>query len=170
MDLPPSLSALRDRVKKFTGDAWANGEHRLLTRYILVGGVFGLPASIVTLQVMIWAYGALIGDYDRLALNAMWIVNFEIGLIRNFLLHCAFTWRTEPTRRRLVHVHVAAVGAFFFDIMAFNVVLLLTDVIVLAQFIGASSGFLCNFLYNRLRTFGAPARVADETLAEGSIV
>jgi len=170
MDLPPRLSTLGVTAKKFAESAWANGEHKLLTRYLLVGGVFGLPASIVTLQVMIWLYGTFIGDYNRLALNAMWIVNFEIGLTRNFLLHCAFTWRTEPTRRRFLHVHVAAIGAFFIDIIAFNVVLTMTDVILLAQVIGASSGFSCNFIYNRLRTFGPPNRVTDEAPAEGSIV
>lgn len=170
MRLPRPLSALGNTAKRFTENAWANGEHRLLTRYVLVGGVVGVPASIVTLQAMIWAYGAVFGDYNRLALNAMWILNFELGLTRNFLLHCAFTWRTEPTRRRFAHVHVAAIGAFFMDIIAFNVVLNVTGVILIAQVIGASSGFSCNFIYNRLRTFGPPKRVADETPVEGSIV
>jgi putative flippase GtrA len=170
MRFPRPLSTLGDAAKRFTDGARANGEHKLLTRYVLVGGVVGVPASIVTLQVMIWAYGALIGDYNRIALNAMWIINFEIGLTRNFLLHCAFTWRTEPTRRRLFHVHVAAVGAFFIDIIAFNVVVSMTGMILLAQVIGASSGFSCNFIYNRLRTFGPPKQVAEEAPAEGSIV
>ena len=170
MRLPPSLSTVGDAAQRFRENAWASGEHKLLTRYILVSGVFGVPASIATLQVMIWLYGSVIGDYNRLALNAMWIVNFEIGLIRNFLLHCAFTWRTEPTRKRLANMHVAAIGAFVIDIVAFNVVVTLTHVILFAQVIGASSGFLCNFLYNRLRTFGSPRLAAEEALAKGGSV
>ena len=170
MRLPRPLSNLSDSAHRFRENAWANGEHTLFTRYVLVGGVFGVPASIVTLQAMIWAYGTLFGDYSRIALNAMWVLNFEVGLIRNFLLHCAFTWRTEPTRRRFVHVHVAAIGAFFMDIVAFNVVLSVTGVILIAQVLGASSGFSFNFIYNRLRTFGPAKRVVDEAPAEGSIV
>jgi putative flippase GtrA len=166
----PLLSTVRGTARSFWDNAWANGEHTLLTRYIMVSGVVGLPLSIATLQVMIWGYESLIGDYNRLTLNVMWVINFELGLLRNFFLHCAFTWKTNPTRRRLAHIHVAAMGAFVIDIVAFNVVLLLTHVILIAQVIGASSGFFCNFLYNRLRTFGAPQRAADEALVEGSIV
>jgi len=168
----PSPSTARDVARNFWDNAWANGEHKLLTRYIAVSGAFGLPASIITLQLMVWAYEAAIGDYNRLTLNAMWVVNFEIGLLRNFILHCLITWRTEPTWRRLGHIHVAAIGAFFIDIVAFNIVYWFTEVLIIAQVIGASSGFFCNFLYNRLRTFGSPQRAAtaDEALVEGSIV
>lgn len=172
MSLPPPLAAARDVARSFWDNAWANGEHKLLTRYIMVSGVVGLPLSIITLQAMIWAYQAIVGDYTRLTLNGMWVVNFELGLLRNFFLHCAFTWKTNPTRRRLAHIHVAAIGAFLIDFAAFNIVLLLTEVILIAQVVGASSGFFCNFLYNRLRTFGSPQRAAtaDEALVEGSIV
>jgi len=170
MGLQPSLSNLKGAARRLKDDAWASGEHRLFTRYILVSGVFGLPASIAMLQLMVWLYGAFVGEHSRLALNAMWIVNFEIGLVRNFLLHCAYTWRTKPTWKRLANMHVAAAGAFVIDFAAFNIVLLMTDVILFAQVIGASSGFLCNFLYNRLRTFGAPEPAADDALTEGSVV
>ncbi|MEX0749304.1 MAG: GtrA family protein [Dehalococcoidia bacterium] len=170
MGLPPALSSARSTAHAFWDRAWANGEHKLLTRYLLVSGAFGLPASIISLQIMIWGYESFVGDYNRLTLNAMWILNFEIGLMRNFFLHCAFTWKTNPTRKRMAHIHVAAIGAFVIDLSAFNIVLLATETILIAQVIGASSGFFCNFLYNRLRTFGAPQRAADEALVEGSIV
>jgi putative flippase GtrA len=156
MRLASTTSTLRQSVRTATERAWANGEHKLLTRYILVSGVIGAPLSILTLQVMIFLYHSFIGDFDRLTLNLMWIINFEIGLLRNFVLHCAFTWKTNPTRTRLAHVHVAAIGAFVIDIAAFNIVLFFTDIILIAQVFGGSSGFFCNFLYNRIRTFGAP--------------
>jgi putative flippase GtrA len=160
--------AVRETAQKLTWRPWKNGEHKLLTRYVLVSGVFGLPASIIQLQLMLWGYEALFGDYDRLMLNVLWIINFELSLTRNFLLHCAFTWGTNPTWKRFGHVHVAAVGAFIIDIVMFNVVLTLTGVILIAQVFGAASGFFCNFLYNRFRTFGAPKN-AQEELPEGIV-
>jgi putative flippase GtrA len=162
MSLPATATSVRDAAQKLAGGAWANGEHKLFTRYVLVSGAFGLPASIVQLQAMVWVYEAWFGDIDRIMLNVLWVFNFEFSLVRNFLLHCAFTWRTNPTRKRLAHVHVAAGGAFVIDFIAFNVVLLFTDIILIAQVFGASSGFLCNFLYNRFRTFGAPSRANEE--------
>lgn len=164
-----AASKLQELARTLAHRARANGEHLLFTRYVLVSGVFGVPASILQLQAMIWAYEAIIGDYDRVTLNMMWILNFEIGLLRNFFLHCAFTWRTSPTWKRLAHVHVAAIGAFVIDIVAFNLVLLVTGVVLIAQVFGASSGFLCNFLYNRFRTFGA-ARPSDESLRDEALV
>jgi putative flippase GtrA len=170
MGISATASTLRGRARDFTGRARANGEHALFTRYVLVSGVFGLPASIIQLRLMLIAYHALIGDHNFWTLNAMWIANFELGLVRNFLLHCAVTWRTEPTLRRLGHMHVAAIGAFVIDIIAFNATLWLTGVIIIAQFVGASSGFGCNFLYNRLRTFGAPrTSTQEDALTEGGI-
>jgi len=145
---------------------WADGEHKLLTRYVLVSGVFGLPASIVQLQVMLWIYQVFFGDYNWLSLNILWIVNFELGLTRNFLLHCTFTWGTNPSWKRYAHVHIAAIGAFIIDIIAFNLVLTLTNIILVAQVFGAASGFLCNFLYNRFRTFGDPRGANEEQLPE----
>jgi putative flippase GtrA len=159
--LPPASNLLAWRP-------WASAESRLLTRYVLVSGAFGLPASIIQLRLMLWGYEWAFGEYDRLILNALWIVNFELSLMRNFLLHCLISWRVKPTRRKAGHAHVAATGAFVIDIIAFNVVHILTDVLIIAQIFGASSGFFCNFLYNRFRTFGAP-RKRDESMAEGGV-
>ena len=164
-----AIAKAKNLTGKFVDRIRTNGEHTLFTRYVLVSGVFGVPASILQLQAMILAYELVFGDYNRLTLNLMWILNFEIGLLRNFFLHCAFTWKTTPSRRRLAHVHVAAIGAFVIDIIAFNVVHAVTGIVLVAQIFGASSGFLCNFLYNRFRTFGSPRR-KDETLVEGGIV
>jgi putative flippase GtrA len=164
-----ALTTAQEQARTLAGRVRSGGEHLLLTRYVLVSGAFGVPASIIQLQVMIWAYETIFGDYNRLTLNLMWILNFEFSLVRNYLLHCRFTWKTNPTRRRFVHVHVAAIGAFVIDIVAFNVVHAITGVVLIAQIFGASSGFLCNFLYNRFRTFGAPTR-KDEAITEGAIV
>jgi putative flippase GtrA len=161
---PPTVS---ETLQKIAWRPWANGEHRLITRYLLVSGVFGVPASILQLQAMLWAYEAFVGDYDRLILNALWIVNFEIGLSRNFLLFCAFTWRTPPTWMRYGHAHVAAIGAFVVDITVFNLVVTLTGVVLIGQVCGAGSGFFFNFLYNRFRTFGAAEAPAEKPLPEG---
>ena len=54
------------------------------------------------------------------------------------------------------HAHVAATGAFVIDILAFNVVHRTTGIVPLAQLFGAGSGFVFNFLYNKMRTFSAP--------------
>ena len=131
----------------------------LLVRYGLVAGALGVPASIAQLAVLLWAYEAAVGDYGWLALNALWLVNFEIGLLRNFVLHCAYTWHMEPTWGRVRHAHVAAAGALIIDIIAFNVVVLTTDIIPLAQVFGAGSGFLFNFGYNKFKTFSQGRQV-----------
>lgn len=133
----------------------------LLVRYVLVSGVIGVSASIVQLWLMVWLYQAIVGNYNHLELNALWLINFEVGLLRNFGLHCAYTWRMPPTSERLKHAHVAATGAFVIDIICFNVVVALTGIIPLAQLLGAGSGFFFNFGYNKLKTFqrlnsGAP--------------
>jgi putative flippase GtrA len=161
------VPAVRERLHNIAWRPWASGENTLLTRYILVGGVIGLPASIVQLQATLWTYQALLGHYDRLVLNAFWVFNFETGLIRNFLLFCAFTWRTQSTWKRFGHVHVAAIGAFIIDMTVFNVAVTLTGVVLIGQVLGAGSGFFCNFLYNRFRTFGAPEVPKEEPLSEG---
>jgi putative flippase GtrA len=125
----------------------------LLVRYILVSGVLGVPASILQLSAMLYIYRAFLGHYNSLELNLMWVLNFEIGLLRNFGLHCLYTWRMRPTWRRVRHAHIAAVGAFVIDISVFNMVVLVTGVVPLAQLFGASSGFVFNFAYNKLKTF-----------------
>ena len=131
-------------------------DNRWLTvRYIVVSGAFGVPASIAQLTAMLFLYRHIVGSYGFVALNAMWVLNFEISLVRNFLLHCWVTWRKEPTWRRLRHAHVAATGAFVIDIAAFNAVHRITGIVPLAQLFGAGSGFAFNFLYNKMRTFSA---------------
>ena len=125
----------------------------LLVRYILVSGVLGVPTSILQLTAMLYLYRTFVGQYNSLELNLMWVLNFELGLLRNFGLHCLYTWRMRPTWRRLHHAHIAATGAFVIDIIAFNVVVLVTGVIPLAQLFGASSGFVFNFAYNKVKTF-----------------
>jgi len=133
-------------------------ERMLPLRYLLVAGVIGVPGSIVQLTVMLWAYERLAGGYGTLALNVLWLLNFEIGLLRNFVLHCKYTWRMPPTWRRLHHAHVAAAGAAAIDLGAFNAVVITTGIIPLAQLFGASTGFFFNFGYNKLKTFASGAR------------
>ncbi len=133
----------------------------LILRYVLVAGVIGVPASVLQLAVILSLYGHLVGSYGTLTLNALWLVNFELGLLRNFGLHCLYTWKTAPSRRRLWHGHVAAAGALVIDMAAFNLVVFLTGIIPLAQVFGAGSGFGFNFLYNKLKTFALPS-VAQE--------
>ncbi|MGA2284863.1 MAG: GtrA family protein [Dehalococcoidia bacterium] len=125
----------------------------LLVRYVLVSGVVGLPASILQLALLLFLYRVFFGPYSTLQLNLMWIINFELGLLRNFGCHCLYTWRMRPTWRRLWHAHVAAVGAFVIDIIVFNVIVFVTGIIPLAQLFGAGSGFAVNFTYNKLKTF-----------------
>jgi putative flippase GtrA len=125
----------------------------LLIRYILVAGVLGVPASILQLATMLYLYRAFVGHYNSLELNLMWILNFELSLLRNFGLHCLYTWRMRPTWRRLYHGHVAAAGAFVIDIIVFNFVVFMTGVVPLAQLSGACSGFVLNFAYNKFKTF-----------------
>lgn len=137
----------------------------LIVRYGLVSGALGVPLSIAQLTVMLWIYGTFVGDYGLLVLNGLWLLNFELGLLRNFGLHCAYTWRLKPTWHRLRHAHVAAVGAVIIDLIAFNGVVLLTGIIPLAQVAGASSGFVFNFGYNRLKTFRG-----EQTTMEGVAV
>jgi hypothetical protein len=123
-------------------------------RYIIVSGVIGVPLSIATLQAMVFIYKYFSGgDIGRIPLNGLWLLNFEIGLTRNFLGFCFYTWRTKPTRRQFQHIHVAAIGALVIDIVAFNVVYHVTGVLLIAQVFGASSGFFLNFAYNNLLTF-----------------
>lgn len=155
-----------DTLHKIAWRPWASSEHKLITRYVIVGGVIGVPASILQLQAMLWGYHAVLGHYDRLILNAFWIINFEVGLTRNFLLFCAFTWRTQPSWKRYGNVHVAAIGGFIFDFTVFNIVVAVTGVVLFGQVCGAGSGFFFNFLYNRFRTFGAPESVKEEPLPE----
>ncbi len=137
----------------------------LLVRYVLVTGALGLPASILQLTVLLWLYRHFVGAYGTLELNGMWVVNFELGLLRNFLLLCAYTWSTRPTWRRLQHAHVAAAGAFVIDIIAFNAVVFATGIVPLAQLFGAGSGFLFNFGYNKLKTFATSPATATGGLS-----
>lgn len=137
----------------------------LLVRYAIVSGAIGLPASIVQLMLLVYGYQAFIGHVGPLVLNALWLVNFEIGLLRNFFLHCLYSWGVPPTRTRVQHAHVAAMGALVVDLIAFNVVVATTHVIPFAQLCGAGSGFLVNFFYNKLKTF---AIVSEAIAAERS--
>jgi putative flippase GtrA len=132
----------------------------LIVRYGIVSGALGLPASIAQLMLLIFAYQALVGHVGPLALNALWLVNFEIGLLRNFLLHCWYSWGIPPTWTRVRHAHVAATGALIVDLVAFNLVVMTTHIIPLAQLFGASSGFLVNFLYNKFKTFAVTTEPA----------
>jgi putative flippase GtrA len=125
----------------------------LLVRYLTVSGVVGVPASIAQLTVMIWLYERARGDIGLVPLNLLWLVNFELSLMRNFLLHCLLTFRAAPTWRRIRHTHVAASGAAVLSAIVFNLVVRSTDVIPLAQLAGAGAGFAINFTYNSLKTF-----------------
>ena len=132
----------------------------LFVRYGIVSGAMGVPASILQLTVMVWVYRAIFGDVGTIALNVLWLVNFEIGLLRNFAAHCWFTWGTKPTWRRIQHAHVAASGALVIDLVAFNAVVYFTHIIPLAQLFGAGSGFMFNFSYNKLKTFSVQRDLA----------
>lgn len=134
----------------------------LFVRYVLVAGVLGVPLSIAQLWVMLWMYGALIGEPGLIAVNALWFVNFEIGLLRNFGLHCAYTWQIPPSWQRTRDAHVAAVGAIVIDFAAFNAVLLATGIVPLAQLVGAASGFVFNYGYNKVKTFARTRTVEVE--------
>ncbi len=141
-------------------------ERMLPVRYALTAGVIGVPGSIAQLWVMLYAYQHVVGSYGTLTLNAFWLLNFELGLLRNFGLHCAYTWHMKPTWARLRHAHVAALGALVIDLAAFNVVVYTTGIILLAQIFGAGSGFGFNFGYNKLKTFAVRRqRVAIEQVA-----
>jgi putative flippase GtrA len=133
----------------------------LFARYILVTGVIGLPASIVQLWALVHGYGALTGDVNTIELNALWIVNFEIGLLRNYGMLCAYTWQAPPTWQRTRHAHVAASGALVIDLIAFNAVVYATGIIPLAQLVGATAGFAFNYTYNSLKTFTRAAHAAN---------
>ena len=162
----PRLSDLRDPE-----GGWRSilgPEPLLFVRYVLVSGVIGVPLSIVTLWGMIWVYKHFFGDYNWLTLNVLFLLNFELGLTRNFLLHCGFTWRLMPSWRRYRHAHVAAVGALAIDIGMFNIVLHTTGILFVAQIFSAGSGFAFNFLYNRMKTFSRPK--LTETMAEEAAV
>jgi putative flippase GtrA len=137
----------------------------LIVRYGLIAGVIGVPASIAQLAVLLWGYERAFGDYGWLALNAVWLVNFEIGLLRNFVMHCAYTWHMRPTWERVRHAHVAATGAVIIDLIAFNVVVMTTGIIPLAQVFGAGSGFIFNFGHNALKTFAHGRKVVIERVA-----
>ncbi len=137
----------------------------LLVRYVLVTGALGLPASILQLAILLWLYRHFVGAYGTIELNGMWVLNFELGLVRNFLLLCAYTWSARPTWRRLQHAHVAAAGAFVIDIIAFNAIVFVTGIVPLAQFFGAGSGFLFNFGYNKLKTFAGSTATATGGLS-----
>jgi len=134
----------------------------LLVRYILVSGVLGVPASILQLALMLFLYRTLFGGYTRIELNLMWILNFELGLLRNFGLHCLYTWRMRPTWRRLYHAHIAAIGAFVIDIVAFNAVVFVSGIVPLAQLCAACSGSALNFTYNRFKTFSRLQQIGTE--------
>lgn len=138
----------------------------VFVRYLIVAGVVGVPGSIAQLMAMIWLYELLIGDVGTLTLNALWVVNFEMGLLRNYALHCLFTWRTRPTWGRLRHAHVAASGALVIDLAAFNAVTFATGIVPLAQLAGAGTGFGFNFGYNSLKTFASGDRKPVEGAAE----
>ncbi len=133
-------------------------DRTLALRYIFVAGVVGVPASMLQLTAMLYIYGRVVGDYGPIALNALWLLNFEIGLLRNFALHCGYTWRMSPTWVRLRHAHVAALGALVIDLAAFNAVVFLTGILPLAQLSGAGSAFGFNFAYNRIKTFASGSR------------
>lgn len=133
----------------------------LMVRYVLVSGAFGVPASIGQLALMLLVYRSVLGDYGFLALNAMWIANFELGLMRNYLLHCAYTWGMRPTWGRTRDAHVAAIGAFLVDIVVFNSIVFATGIVPLAQLVGAGSGFGFNFTFNRFKTFARAPGEAD---------
>jgi putative flippase GtrA len=137
----------------------------LVARYIAVSGVIGVPGSILQLMLLIALYERGGREVGTLSLNALWIVNFELGLLRNFALHCLFTWRTEPTWRKVGHAHVAASGAVVIDLLAFNLVVFTTGIIPLAQVAGAGSGFLFNYGYNALKTFAR----SKQTSARGGM-
>jgi putative flippase GtrA len=136
----------------------SESDRMLALRYVLVAGVVGVPASMLQLTAMLFLYGRFVGDYGTLVLNALWLLNFEIGLLRNFAFHCGYTWRMSPTWARLRHAHVAALGALLIDLAAFNVVVFLTGILPLAQLFGAGSAFGFNFAYNRIKTFASGAR------------
>ena len=57
--------------------AWQRaGGGQLFTRYIIVSGVLGVPASIAQLTVMLAIYRAYLGDVNVITLNALWLLNF----------------------------------------------------------------------------------------------
>ena len=142
-----------DKASVAIGRLLSSLQRPLLARYILVSGVVGVPVSILQLTFMLFLYRTFFGEYTRWELNLMWVLNFELSLLRNFGLHCLYTWRMRPTWRRLYHGHIAAVGAFVVDIIVFNVVVLVSGIVPLAQLTGACSGFVLNFTYNRFKTF-----------------
>lgn len=134
----------------------------LMARYVLVSGAIGVPGAIVQLWAMRWIYTWAFGGVNTIELNALWILNFEIGLVRNFLMHCFYTWGLPPTRERVRHAHVAAIGAIIIDLIAFNAVVQFTGMIPLAQVIGAGTGFVFNYGYNKLKTFALANRITVE--------
>jgi putative flippase GtrA len=144
------------RTRKYT--RLLESDRSLAVRYILVAGVVGVPASMLQLTVMLFLYGRIVGDYGPIALNVLWLVNFEIGLLRNFALHCAYTWRMAPTWGRLRHAHVAAAAAVVIDLAAFNAVVYVTGILPVAQLFGAGAAFGFNFAYNRIKTFASGTR------------
>ncbi len=156
---PGVLDTLRRYGHKLDGD------RMLPVRYGLTAGVIGVPGSILQLWVMLFAWEAIFGGYNTIVLNALWLLNFELGLFRNFALHCAYTWKMKPTWARLRHAHVAAIGALIIDLAAFNFVVYTTGIVLVAQVFGAGSGFGFNFGYNKLKTFAQRRRVAVEEVA-----
>ena len=149
-------SRMPDVVRR--GVAFLDGERMLPLRYGLVAGVVGLPVSILQLAVILYVYERFFGGYNTLTLNALWLFNFELGLLRNFVLHCWYTWRMEPTWLRLRHAHVAAAGALVIDLAAFNAIIYFTAIVPLAQVFGAGAGFGFNYGYNTLKTFSTGKR------------
>ena len=146
-----SSPGVLDTLRRLAGKL--DTERMLPIRYGLTAGVIGVPGSILQLWAMLFIWEAIFGGYNTLTLNALWLLNFEIGLFRNFALHCAYTWKLKPTWGRLRHAHVAAIGALIIDLAAFNIVVYTTGIVLLAQVFGAGSGFGFNFGYNKLKTF-----------------
>ncbi len=126
-------------------------------RYGLVAGVIGIPASIAQLAALIWVYHRLVGPYNTITLDGLWVINFELGMLRNYALHCAYTWRTRSTWQRLSHAHLAAAGASIIDFATFNLVVVLTGIVPLGQAAGPVAGFGFNFTYNKFKTFAGVA-------------
>ena len=148
---PPAAAGLADTLRRFARKL--DTDRMLPIRYGLTAGVIGVPGSILQLWAMLFIWEAIFGGYSTLTLNALWLLNFEIGLFRNFALHCAYTWKMKPTWGRLRHAHIAAIGALVIDLAAFNIVVYTSGIVLLAQVFGAGSGFGFNFGYNKLRTF-----------------
>ncbi len=151
---------LAGRLESLVSYVW---KPPLVVRYGLVAGIIGIPASIAQLALLIWAYHRMVGPYNTLTLDGLWVINFELGMLRNYVMHCAYTWRTPSTWQRFWHAHVAAGGASVIDFATFNAVVALTGIVPLAQTAGPAAGFVFNFGYNKLKTF------ANVTATKGAL-